>query len=188
MNDEFFSHFPDIAVGNLLDSIPHGIAVIDRELKIVVINEFLEALTGLALADVKGVYIDFVLRSNIAHRGRTFREVLASGEPLVIEGDIVSRDRRKLPMQFTISPLRGSGEETVGLVIVLDDLSAVVASAGLGSDQDVTDSIIGQSPKMREVFELIPLMAHTEASVLITGETGTGKDKVAEAIDRKSVV
>jgi transcriptional regulator with PAS, ATPase and Fis domain len=132
------------------------------------------------------VYIDFVLRSNIAHRGRTFREVLASGEPLVIEGDIVSRDRRKLPMQFTISPLRGSGEETVGLVIVLDDLSAVVASAGLGSDQDVTDSIIGQSPKMREVFELIPLMAHTEASVLITGETGTGKDKVAEAIHKRS--
>jgi len=39
---------------------------------------------------------------------------------------------------------------------------------------------------MREVFDLIPLMAHTEASVLITGETGTGKDKVAEAIHQRS--
>ena len=39
---------------------------------------------------------------------------------------------------------------------------------------------------MREVFDLIPLMAHTEASVLITGETGTGKDKVAEAIHKRS--
>jgi transcriptional regulator with PAS, ATPase and Fis domain len=39
---------------------------------------------------------------------------------------------------------------------------------------------------MREVFDLIPLMAHTEASVLITGETGTGKDKVAEAIHKSS--
>jgi PAS domain S-box-containing protein len=186
MSDEFQTRFPEVAVGSLLDAIPHAIAVVDRELRVVVINEFLEALTGLSLADVRGVYIDFVLRSNIGQRGRTFREVLGSGEPLVIEGDIISRDRRKLPMQFTISPLRGGEEETMGLVVVLDDLSTVVASAGLGSDQDMTESIIGQSPKMREVFDLIPLMAHTEASVLITGETGTGKDKVAEAIHKRS--
>ena len=89
-------------------------------------------------------------------------------------------------MQFTISPLRSQEEETVGLVIVLDDFSTVVSSAGMGSDQDISESIIGQSPKMREVFDLIPLMAHTEASVLITGETGTGKDKVAEAIHKRS--
>ena len=186
MRDVFSTSFPDMAATNLLDSIPHGIAVIDRDLKIVAINEFLEALTGVVRAEVTGVYVDFVLRSNIARRGRTFREVLSSGEPLVLDGDIVSRDRRKLPMQFTISPLRDRAEEVVGLVIVLDDLSAMVASAGLGADADVTDSIIGQSPKMREVFDLIPLMAHTEASVLITGETGTGKDKVAEAIHKSS--
>ncbi len=186
MRDVFSTSFPDMAATNLLDSIPHGIAVIDRDLKIVAINEFLEALTGVLRADVTGVYVDFVLRSNIAQRGRTFREVLSSGEPLVLDGDIVSRDRRKLPMQFTLTPLRNRMEEVVGLVIVLDDLSARVASSGLGADADVTDSIIGQSPKMREVFDLIPLMAHTEASVLITGETGTGKDKVAEAIHKSS--
>jgi hypothetical protein len=140
----------------------------------------------LSLSDVRGVYIDFVLRSNIAQRGRTFREVLVGGEPLVIEGDIISRDRRKLPMQFTISPLRDGDDATMGLVIVLDDLSTVTTASGLGGDQDMSESIIGQSPKMREVFDLIPLMAHTEASVLITGETGTGKDKIAEAIHKRS--
>ncbi len=186
MHDDSSTLFSDIAVSHLLDSIPHGIAVIDRDLRIVVINQFLEALTGLVLADVRGVYVDFVLRSNIAGRGRTFREVLDSGETVVLDGDIVSRDRRKIPMQFTLSPLRNRREESVGLVIALDDLSTVTASAGIGHDADETDSIIGQSPKMREVFDLIPLMAHTEASVLITGETGTGKDKVAEAIHKRS--
>ena len=186
MNDDFTQQFPEVAVSSLLDAIPHGIAVVDRDFKIVVINEFLEALTGVVLADVQGVYVDLVLRSNIAQRGRTFREVLAGNEPLVIEGDIVSRDRRKIPMRFTLSPLRNREEEPAGLVIVLDDLSALVNSSGIGPDIDVTESIIGQSPKMREVFDLIPLMAHTEASVLITGETGTGKDKVAEAIHKRS--
>lgn len=127
MRDVFSTSFPNIAATSLLDSIPHGIAVIDRDLKIVAINDFLEALTGVVRADVTGIYVDFVLRSNIAQRGRTFREVLSRGEQLVLDGDIVSRDLRKLPMQFTISPLRNRAEEVVGLVIVLDDLSAMVA-------------------------------------------------------------
>jgi len=186
MNDEYLLRFQEITTAGLLDAIPHGIAVVDRECKIVAINQTLEALTGVTLADVRGVYVDFVLRSNIARRGRTFREVLTDGQAQIIEGDIVSRDRRKIPMRFTISPLRGEGTEAAGLVIVLDDLSEVVNPAGLGADVDFADSIIGQSPKMREVFELIPLMAHTEASVLITGETGTGKDKIAEAIHKRS--
>ncbi|MGE4558997.1 MAG: sigma-54 interaction domain-containing protein [Desulfobulbus sp.] len=186
MSDDFCERFPDVMVSSVLDAIPHAIAVVDRDLRVVAINEFLEALTGLSLSDVRGVYIDFVLRSNIAQRGRTFREVLGAGEPLVIEGNIISRDRRKLSMQFTISPLRNREEETVGLVIALDNLSTVVAASGMGPDQDLSESIIGQSPKMREVFDLIPLMAHTEASVLITGETGTGKDKIAEAIHKRS--
>ena len=173
-------------VSNLLNSIPHGIAVVDENLKIVAINEHLEAFTGLAASDVQGVFVDFVLRSNISQPEKTFREVLSSGEPVTIEGDIVSRDRRRVPMQFTISPLSGDGAAVIGLVIVLDDLSAVVASSQLGSASDDANAIIGQSPKMREVFSLIPLMAHTEASVLITGETGTGKDKIAEAIHKRS--
>ena len=186
MSDALPFMFSQVATPTLLDTIPHGIAVIDQDCKIVAINQTLEALTGVTLADVSGVYVDFVLRSNIARRGRTFREVLTSGDPLVIEGDIVSRDRRKIPMRFTISPLRDDSEKTVGLVIVLDDLSELINPAGLSPDSDFSQSIIGQSPKMREVFELIPLMAHTEASVLITGETGTGKDKMAQAIHKRS--
>jgi transcriptional regulator with PAS, ATPase and Fis domain len=46
--------------------------------------------------------------------------------------------------------------------------------------------IIGHSPKMQAVFEIMPLMARTDASILITGETGTGKDKIAETIHRNS--
>jgi transcriptional regulator with PAS, ATPase and Fis domain len=39
---------------------------------------------------------------------------------------------------------------------------------------------------MQAVFEIMPLMARTDASILITGETGTGKDKIAETIHRNS--
>ena len=39
---------------------------------------------------------------------------------------------------------------------------------------------------MQEMFELLPLLARTDASILITGETGTGKDMIAEAIHKTS--
>jgi two-component system response regulator HydG len=48
------------------------------------------------------------------------------------------------------------------------------------------DNIIGQSQPMQKVFELIPEVAQSDAAVLITGETGTGKELVARAIHAKS--
>ena len=42
--------------------------------------------------------------------------------------------------------------------------------------------LLGESPKMRELFALLALIAKSEASALIQGETGTGKELVARAI------
>src|ERR1700676_2551459 len=49
------------------------------------------------------------------------------------------------------------------------------------------DNIIGQSPKMRAIFELIQTVAPQSSRVLITGESGTGKELVARAIHENSV-
>jgi len=46
----------------------------------------------------------------------------------------------------------------------------------------ITSSIIGDSPQMRELLEMITYVAPTEATVLIAGESGTGKELVAEAL------
>ena len=44
------------------------------------------------------------------------------------------------------------------------------------------DEIVGQSPAVMEVIEKVNRVAKTDASVLITGETGTGKELFARAI------
>ena len=46
------------------------------------------------------------------------------------------------------------------------------------------DEIVGGSPVMRELFELLSRVAQSDSAVLITGETGTGKELVARALHR----
>ncbi len=48
------------------------------------------------------------------------------------------------------------------------------------------DNIIGRDPRMMKVFEMISSVADTRATVLVTGESGTGKSMIARAIHRRS--
>ena len=53
-------------------------------------------------------------------------------------------------------------------------------------DRFLFEGIIAKSPKMLKIIELIRTVAPTNATVLITGETGTGKEVVARAIHHQS--
>lgn len=53
--------------------------------------------------------------------------------------------------------------------------------------QEGFSGIIGESPPMKQVFNLIKRVAPTECNILIIGESGTGKEVVAQAIHRTSL-
>src|SRR2546426_8543585 len=54
------------------------------------------------------------------------------------------------------------------------------------SDPSDRYGLVGNSPAMQEIFKVIDKVAASSATILIQGETGTGKERVAEAIHRNS--
>ena len=48
--------------------------------------------------------------------------------------------------------------------------------------RDLSERMIGQSPKMQEIYKTIGMIAQSEANVLVMGETGSGKEVVADTI------
>jgi DNA-binding NtrC family response regulator len=74
----------------------------------------------------------------------------------------------------------GVGESTVQFSLLSDEIVEPLAGAdGLGR-------VLGQSTAMRRLFAALPRIAASDSTVLLEGETGTGKGLLAETIHQKS--
>lgn len=173
-------------LSELLNAIPHGIVLLDTKLCIVAISHSFEALIGYNIDEVRGIYGDFILRTNLSNNDQVCRQVLENGQPVHREGNIISRGRTKIPVQFTITRLHDQQQMPTGLLVVLEDISILQAKKVDYRGENEELGILGRSLQMEKVFELMSVLARTDASVLITGETGTGKDKIAEQLHMSS--
>ena len=169
-----------------MDSIPHGILLMDTARRVIAINNILEALVGYARQDVIGVRGEDIIRSNLGAENDPISTVLASGETMTMEGDMLNQARKKIPIRFTISPLKLQTGNDAGVMLVLEDISLYKDLGDKIHGFPGQEKIIGHSDKMLEILELLPIVARTDSSALITGETGTGKDFIAECIHKAS--
>lgn len=171
----------------ILNGLPHGVAILDHEARLLGMNHALEALTGYSSAKVQGIGADSVLCSHLSHRNPLYQQAMESGGPAAADGDLIGASRKKIPVRLTVSAIGDGAAQEAGLVVVVEDLSLVKAlEKERGGGAAEAKGIIGHSPQLRKVLDFVPVLAHTDATVLVTGETGTGKDLLAEAIHHAS--
>jgi DNA-binding NtrC family response regulator len=86
---------------------------------------------------------------------------------------------------FITKPFRN--EEILPLIDRIEKkLATPSAEKGAAVQSDVAATIIGESPGMKQVKQMIGVAVRTDANVLLCGETGVGKDRIAAAIHRNS--
>lgn len=120
-----------------------------------------------------------------------FREIAPNIPTILITAfgsiDTAIEAIRRGAFDYTTKPFKlAEMSVTVARALRFRDLQ--LENSRLQNEIEQTQSfsnIIGKSPGMREVFDLIRRVGPASANVLITGESGTGKERVAHAIHRE---
>ena len=114
-------------------------------------------------------------------------EALRFGACTPFEKELIRKDGSRVPVLVATATLKLSPFRWITFV---QDLRARNATEGVGQNlvegEQVFEEMVGASSALHRVKELLEVVAPTDATVLILGETGTGKELVARAIHRIS--
>jgi PAS domain S-box-containing protein len=171
---------------HLLNAVPVGVLILDRERRVVFCNRAVEAMTGLPAPSAVGLACHNVMRHRVCLVDCPALGIEQGDKSVCIESDLINRDRKRVPARLTLSALKDDEGGFAGYVETVEDLSLLKAYDQKTSRAYSFGNIIGQSSEMEKLFAILPVIAHSDSSVLITGETGTGKDMLAEAIHQAS--
>ncbi len=172
---------------DILDSIGEGLFTVDHEFRIQYFNSSAERITGIRREDAVGRFCKNVFKSDHCQLDCPIATVLESGSSLFeMKTTIIGSGQSKIPITLNAAVMRDRENNPIGGVVSFRNLpygGGVGIGARTGSG---FFGLIGQSRAMKDVFELIGEIASTDANVLIQGETGTGKELAANAIQATS--
>jgi two-component system response regulator HydG len=175
------------------NTIQDGLMVVDRAGMIVSVNRALENITGYARKDLVGRPCS-ALNCDVCEiardtRGEHWCALFSTGSLKMRRCTLLRKDGRNIHVLKNASLLRDSDGEVIGAVETLTDITELVqkdhqidAFQRQLRSEDGFCGIMGASPRMQKVFNLIANAAESDAPVIIFGESGTGKDLVARAI------
>ncbi len=177
----------------IIDTLKEGLLVVSPEGRIMAVNPAAEALTGYSEGELVGkscrvldcTGCDIFGRGAAENWCRLFQEGYVNAKKCLI----TDKQHHAVNIVKNAKVLRDSGGRIIGAVETLTDISEIVRQQGeisaLRRTLDLDDhyhGILGKSPPMMRLFEMIESVAASDAPVMINGQSGTGKELVARAI------
>ncbi|MBW2643672.1 MAG: sigma 54-interacting transcriptional regulator [Deltaproteobacteria bacterium] len=171
----------------ILESISEGVFTIDRNWRITSFNRAAEVITGIFRQEAIGKNCCEVFRSNMCETDCALRRTMKLGKPFVDTSTyIVNGEKQRIPVFVCTSLLKDETGKVIGGVETFRDMSTVEELRKKLDVQYQQGDMISRSPLMYKIFAILPQVAESDCSVLIQGETGTGKELVARAIHEQS--
>jgi PAS domain S-box-containing protein len=177
--------FPYIQI--ILDSIADGLFTVDRNFRITSFNRAAEKITGISMKKAIGAPCRSVFRAEICEKNCMLRHSIRTGEPVInCEISITDAKGMQTPVSISTAIIKDENGKVMGGVETFRDLTAEKAIRAELTKQYTFRNIVTKNPKMQSLLRLLETVAETEATVLLEGESGTGKGLFAEAIHGQS--
>ena len=166
----------------ILDSLAEGIFTVDKNFKINFFNRAAERILGLEKEKVIGKTCRSIFNTGLCSNDCPIAKTLQSGKSVFnIETKFSCINGKTILLKMNAAVLKNNFDEPVGGVVSFLDASLLVDIEKFLATTNFY-GIVGHSKSMIDIFNLINEIADTDASVLIQGETGTGKEMIANAI------
>ncbi len=176
----------------ILQTIAEGIFIIDTSGVIKFCNRGLESMTGLPAETITGKRCRDIMVCACGSMNEC--SLLSGASASNLECQLMRADGTRVPVLKNGRPMKSAHGDIIGAVETLTDISALRQAERKSAALEETIEreggkfhlLVGKSRPMQDVFELIELAAASSATVLITGETGTGKELAARTIHERS--
>jgi len=176
----------------ILDNLKEGIIAHDLERRIFFFNHEAERITGYSREEILDKDCHEAFGNPFCGERCLFadhKEVLHPrkfAEHIEYPVNLITKDGESRNVEMTVNPLRDKSGRIVGVLAFLRDLTDLLKFRIKSSELAGFNSIIGRDHKMLQVFQQIRDLAGYDYPVHIYGETGTGKELVAEAVHNES--
>jgi len=184
-------------VNRIIDSMADGVFTMDAEGRISSWNPSMERISGYSAQEALGKTCQLIQCSRCFGKQCPASidkcRIIEKGKSEAKECQLRHKDGHDVSVIKNASVVKNDDNEVIGIVETITDMTELLrarqqaeeAALRLGEVHRM-DNIIGKSRAMQQVFTAIRAAAASEATVLIQGGSGTGKELVAGAIHYNS--
>jgi PAS domain S-box-containing protein len=167
----------------IMNSINDGVFTVDEKYHLTAFNRAAQEITRFSEAEVLGKPCREVFRSSTCREECPLRKTMRTGHSVTnFELEILTRRNSYLPISVSTALLKDEAGKVIGGVETFRDMSQIKQLTEELAGKYSFGNIIGKSYRMQGIYKLVTDVAVTTSTVLIEGETGTGKELVARAI------
>ncbi len=176
--------FPkDLPLEDVFDSIADGLFTVDTDWNITYFNESAQRITGIRPDEAVGRKCWDVFRSSLCDGHCAVDQCIRQSGRIIDKSIFIIRnDGTKLPVSISASALTNSDGEIVGGVETFRDLTEIQAMRRKVQNLYSFEDIVGRSSALEKIFHILPQISSSQATTLLLGDSGTGKELFARAI------
>jgi len=179
---------PSEQISTALNILKEAVFVYDQNMVIKRFNSAAEKITGFKKEEVIGQKCVTLFKKNVCISNCDLCMVAKTSQELVrFESPFYRKDAQKRFGQFNAGLLKKGPDGQLEVLVALTDITEIVALRDALKEHTPFHKIIGKSRSMTALYQTVKNTAYFDSSVLLQGETGTGKELVAQAIHLESL-